>query len=265
MRIALFLITIFLLTGCSSIFPEFRRMKGDQIVLVRDPLPDHENRISKENRIEGYDGSLENKAIVVLRATHQYPPKYFKNPGQKTSVTFTTQSEQAPYTNYVEAYKEDFYNASALRYYSKNNRFLAAVIPSGTYRYIFSVINNRAQSRFSPTRKIEFTVAAGEVKYIGDLILVITEDDLYEEKHLFGLMKHWVFKEDFIDYEFIVENDFKKAKEFYSSILDRPDKPLALDLMTNEPIPDFETYLSPQCNGLVFHMKYQPVRPICKH
>ena len=202
--------------------------------------------------------TLDGKAIVVLRALYEGPND---DEYKALSVRLSTQSIETPYAGRVLLADGDFEEAHHLVYVSDENVFLAMAVEPGTYRYISATVGDPAWRwpRFSPTKRLEFTVQAGEAVYVGDLKIYFTADDIHRHENAFGTVT-WQAKT--VDYRFEVGQDEAAARAFYNSLDIENAPPLVVRLMTNEPMPHVETYANPNCNGF-FNPRYSS-RGFCK-
>lgn len=189
--------------------------------------------------------TIDGKAIVILRARYEAP----NNDEYKAlSVHFSTQSIDTPYAGRVLFAAGDYDQANHLWYRSDENIFLAMAVEPGTYRYISATVGDPAWRwpRFSPTKRLEFTVEAGEAVYVGDLRVYFTADDIHQHENAFGTV---TWNPRTVDYRFAVGQDEAAAEAFYNSLSIENAPPLEVRLMTNEPMPHVETYANPNCNG----------------
>ncbi len=217
-----------------------------------------------EHKLIAYEGDATVKTgIVILRVIDILPQAITPSgtgifsASTMLNTRFSTQSQKYLYATkpnllasekYTDEFKADFESSTAFNYSSASDKFVAVEIPIGTYRYVYStLINMRYFSRFSPTKNIEFTLNEGEVKYVGDLKLILTEEDLTEQTTIFG-KKFVQLREDVLDFQFKVDSDFDAAREFYLSLPNRPNKPLEMELMTISDLTKIRYYSEKSCN-----------------
>lgn len=202
--------------------------------------------------------NLQEKAIVILRVNYSGPND---DEYRAVAVSFTTQSIDTPYAGRILSGESDYGTAHRIGYVSDENVFLAMAVEPGTYRYIHGLIGDPAWRwpRFSPTRRIEFTVEAGEAIYVGDLKLYFNQQDLSLHENAFGTRSWRPLRND---YRFAVSQDDAAARAFYDSLEIESAPPLQVRLMTNESMPYIERYQNPNCNGF-FNPRYSS-RGFCK-
>lgn len=210
--------------------------------------------------VSGQASELAEKAIVILRVKYEAPnDEEFK----AITVNFTTQSVDQPYSGRVINGESGFDSAYRFSYASDENVFLAVAVEPGIYRYINSGVGNPiwVWSRFSPTRRIEFTARAGEAVYVGDLKVFLRSWEMDRSEDAFGNVS-WTTSNGAIDYNFEISADEAAARRFYDS-LDIKDPPsLSVRPMSNEAMPSIERYENWKCNG--FYYPAYSARGFCK-
>ncbi len=183
---------------------------------------------------------LTKKAIVVMRGALVAPDDYRY---KAVSILYRTQSVED-----LGSGRDS--SSNDISYFSDSNHFHAVLVEPGTYRYARNALGNPAWlvSRYSPSRLIEFTVAAGEAVYVGDLKVIVPGTTFQSGgKTVVGQFLN--LGGSFYDYDFLVERDDDAAQRFYASLpLDeRPS--LQSRIMTNNPMPNIKRYPNSSCDG----------------
>lgn len=183
---------------------------------------------------------LNKKAIVVMRGELVAPPD---SEYKAIEIYYRTQSV-ADLGSGRDSSSND------IKYVSDSNHFHAVLVEPGTYRYAFNALGNPAWviSRYSPSRLIEFTVAAGEAVYVGDL-KVIVPGTTFQSGGETVTGKFLNLGGNFYDYDFLVEYDDAAAQRFYASLPLDERPPLQSRIMTNNPMANIKRYRNSSCDG----------------
>lgn len=248
-----------LVVGCVSQRP----LEGPESKLYFQKTEKYEKSSDGGSQIarQKKDGALDlsKKAIVLMRgkfvASNDLEYKAI-------SIYYTTQPLETPYSGRVLMGESGWDTAKKIEYSSETNSFYAVAVEPGTYRYVWNAVGNPHWiiSRFSPTRRIEFTVAAGEAVYVGDLSIVLPMGYIHRKDTWVGEVVG--IRPGLKDYYFKVEQDGQAARQFYDGLAIENKPPLQVRIMMNEPMPRVESYVSSKCDGL-WYIAYSS-RGICK-
>lgn len=184
---------------------------------------------------------LTKKAIVVMRGELVAPANYEY---KAISINYRTQP-------IAELNSGRDSSSNDIEYLSDTNHFHAVLVGPGTYRYAYNALGSPAWviSRHSPSRLIEFTVAAGEAVYVGDL-KVIVPGTTFQSGGATVVGKFLNLGGGFYDYDFLVEHDDAAAQRFYTSLPLDERPALQSRIMTNNPMPNIARYANRKCDGL---------------
>ncbi len=240
-RLSIILVAAFLVAACT---PSQRPIKVAETKLHFQSTAKYERSADggtqqvwdKEDEVV----DLTKKAIVVMRGELVAPPNYEY---KAISINYRTQP-----VSELGSGRDS--SSNDIEYLSDTNHFHAVLVEPGTYRYAWNALGSPAWviSRYSPSRLIEFTVAAGEAVYVGDL-RVIVPGTTFQSGGETVTGKFLNLGGNFYDYDFLVEHDDAAAQRFYNSLPLDERPPLQSRIMTNNPMPNIRRYGNSSCDG----------------